>query len=358
MSEPRGLNLGKAKTAPQPIPTQTAVAPAPVQDMKVGGNFAAPAIARQPITIVEASEFGKSAAMGAATIAKKITGVARAGDIDEVGKCLNGLMVTAKKYDPSNLKKGGGFMGFFKIKVQELKNQFATVDNQIDALLGEADRHIGLFKGRIGDLESLYGENENRYQELGGVITEVESRIAWMEANPPVVDAANSFSAQHSADWNAVIAYAKKRVDDLQRGQALCQIQAPQIKQMQVNAGSLVMEFNRIKTDTIPALQMGFSLYILSMEQEKGADFATNVADLTNDTLKKNAAKLGVATVKVQTALARSTYDLSTLQTMQQETIKALDSVQRIRADMKTRLDQERPQLEALTQQLAQRLSQ
>lgn len=363
MSEPRGLNLGKAQTVSTPAPTQTAAqAPAPsgVQEMKVGGNFAAPALSPQykPITIAEADEFGKGARMGAASIAKKITGVARAGDIDEVGKNLNNLIVTAKKYDPSNLKKGGGILGFFKVKVQELKNQFATVDQQVDALITEAERNISLFQNRIGDLEALYTDNEARYKELGDVIVEVNRRIAWMEANVPPVDGSDVFSAQRASDWQTAIGYAKQRVDDLVRGQTLCQVQAPQIRQMQVNSGALVQQFRKVKTDMIPALQMGFTLYILNMEQEKGADFSTAVADLTNDTLKKNAEKLGVATVKVQTALARSSIDLSTLQVMQQETIKALDDVQRIRGEMKTRLDQERPQLEALTQQLAQRLSQ
>jgi uncharacterized protein YaaN involved in tellurite resistance len=347
MTEPRGLNLGQAKPV-QPAPyvsPLTVASSAPTQQLA-------------PITIQEAGEIGKSSAMAAAGIATKITSIARAGDIDEVGKCLNGLMITAKKYDPSNLKKGGGFLGFFKVKVQELKNQFATVDNQVDQLLAETNRHVGLFKGRIGDLEALYVENEAKYHELGRVIAEVEARIGWMEANRPAVEPNNNFSAQRYADWNTAIDYASKRVDDLRRGQDLCVLQGPQIKIMQTNSGSLVQKFDQISTDVIPALKTAFALYILNMEQEKGADFAKSVDDLSNQTHAANAAKLGVTTVKVQTALARSSIDLSTLQTMQAATLKSLDDVQRIRSEMKMRLDQERPQLEALTQQLTQRLAQ
>ncbi len=138
----------------------------------------------------------------------------------------------------------------------------------------------------------------------------------------------------------------------------LCQQQGPQIKLMQQNSGALVQKFGEIKSTTVPVLKNAFALYILNMEMEKGADFAKSIDDLTNDTLKANSAKLGMTTVKVNTALARSTIDLATLQQTQADTIKALDDVQKIRADMQTRLAAERPQLEALSQQLAQRLSQ
>jgi uncharacterized protein YaaN involved in tellurite resistance len=357
MPEPRGLALGKTPAAAPP--TTTAFAPAaasPPLDMKVAAPVSGQQLA--PFTVMEIGEFGKGPAMAAAGIADKITAIARAGDMDEVGKGLNSLLITAKKYDPSQFKKGGGVFGFFKVKVQELKNQFATVDSQVDQLMHETDSRIGLFKGRIGDLETLYNDNEARYHELGAKAEEAERRIAWMEDNRPAVDQADPFSAQRLNDWNATIDYAKKRVDDMRRGQALCQMQAPQIKMMQSNSAALVMKFGAIKTDTIPALKNAFALYILNLEMEKGADFAKAQDDLTNQTLAENARKLGVTTVKVQTALSRSSIDLATLQTISAESIKAIDDVQRIRAEMQTRLQSEAPQITALTQQLTQRLTQ
>ena len=366
MAEPRGLSLGKSPT-PNGVniaigaAALTSVAPDPVSpaapyDMKVAAPVAGQHLV--PFTPQEAGEMGKTAGLAVAGIADKITGIARAGDIDEVGKALGGLLIAAKKYDPSSFKKGGGLLGFFKVKVQELKNQFATVDSQVDQLLRETDNRIALFKGRIGDLQALYDENERRYHEVADIIADAEQRILWMEDNLPPVDASDSFSAQQLSDWKAAIDYAKKRVDDLRRVQILCQQQGPQIKLMAQNAGALVMKFGEIKTTTIPVLKNAFALYILNMEQEKGAAFATAIDDLTNETLTRNSKKLGQTTVAVQTSLARSTIDLKTLQETQADTIKALDDVQRIRAEMQTRLQQERPQLEALSQQLAQRLSQ
>jgi uncharacterized protein YaaN involved in tellurite resistance len=316
-----------------------------------------PATALQPISLNEAASYGADKIAGASTAADKITAIARCGDMDEVGQSFNALLVTAKKYDPSSLKKGGGFLGLFKAKIQELKNQFATVDQQVDRLVAETDGRVALFKGRIGDLEHLYDDNEARYHQLGAMADEFEVRIAWMEQNLPAVDPNDAFSVQHLADWKGAIDLAKKTVDDMRRGQALCQMTAPMIRQMQSNSGALVMKFGEIKSSTIPVLKQAFALYILNLEQEKGAAFATAVDDLTNETLKKNAEKLGQTTVAVQTSLARSSIDMATLQSVQASTIKAIEDAQRIRSEMQTRLQTEAPQIAALSQQLAQRLA-
>lgn len=344
-------------TTPQPIDFALK---APALAMPLVAPADVPALmptALAPISLTEATGYGASELAGASQAADKITAIARCGDMDEVGQSFNALLVTAKKYDPSNLKKGGGFLGLFKVKFQELKNQFATVDQQVDRLVAETDGRVALFKSRIGDLEHLYDDNEARYHALGAKADEFERRIAWMEQNRPAVDASDAFSVQHLADWNGAIDLAKKTVDDMRRGQALCQMTAPMIRQMESNSGALVMKFGEIKSSTIPVLKQAFALYILNLEQEKGAAFATAVDDLTNETLKKNAEKLGQTTVAVQTSLARSSIDMATLQSVQASTIKAIEDAQRIRTEMQTRLQTEAPQIAALSQQLAQRLA-
>lgn len=359
MSDPNSRLPGAIDFAPRPIAMTVPAAPSEFTTLVAQPYIPSPAtrLAGRAMTTAEIGELGKSQALAVAGIADKITHVARAGDIDEVGKALNGVLMVAKEYDPS-VFKGGGLFGLFKKKAQEIKNHFAHVDSQVDQLVHEADSRIALFQGRVGDLEHLYEDNEARYHELAKVIVEVEARIEWMRANPPAVDVTDSFSAQHLADWNAVADYATKRCDDLRRAQMLAQQQGPQIRLMAQNSGALVMKFSEIKTTTIPVLKNAFALYILNIEQEKGAKFAASIDDLTNATLLANAKKLGQTTVAVQTSLARSTIDLSTLQQTQADLLKSLGDVQRIRSEMQTRLAAERPQLEQLSQQLAQRLSQ
>lgn len=356
MSDPKGLSFGKPIGAPSPAPAAfaTPVTPAVGVQMRPAGVPTGQALA--PFTLAEVVDYGKPAAMAASAVSAKITGSARAGDIDEVGVALNKLLTGAQQYDPSKLGKGG-FMGFFKRKKRELDSHFNTVNQSVTALAGDVQKHIGHFQGRIGDLEALKAENEARYHELGAAMVKANERIAWMEANPPQVDASNPMSAQHRQNWQTVIDYAKKRVDDLRRAQVLCEMQQPQIEMMQTNAGMLVMKFGEVQTTTLPQLQMGFSLYIANMEAAKGADFSKQIDDTNNDLISRNAAQLGVTTVKVREQMARSSVDLVTLQKVKDELFKTMDETKRIQSELSTRLAAEAPLLEQQSQDLANRLA-
>lgn len=356
--QPQAIDFAPRKPAQTlDLPPVAGSANVPAVVPQTLGSAAFPPGVKPELKASEIATLGAQATKGAASITDKITKSARAGDMDEVGKCLNGLLVTAQKYDPSKLKSGGGFLGFFKVKFQELKNQFATVDQQVDALLIEAGKHIALYQTRITDLDGVYVENEAHYHELGEVIAKVTPRIAWMEQNVPALDPNDAFSAQHIADWNGAIAMAKKKVDDMRRQQELCKLSAPMIRMMQSDATGLVDKFGDIQSETIPALKQAFALYIINMEMEKGADFAKNVDDLTNQTLKANAEKLGIVTVKVQTELTRSTIDLATLQSMQASTLKAIEDTKRIHQEAQARIASELPQIEALSTQLSASLA-
>lgn len=307
-------------------------------------------------TLQEVVDYGKPQAASAAGVANKIASAARSGDIDEVGKALTALVVGAQQYDPSKLGKGG-FLGLFRRKKRELESHFKSVDQQVQTLAADVQKHIGHFQGRIGDLEALKKENETRHAELGDAMARANERIEWMKANPPQVDPNDPMSASSLQTWNDVIAYAEKRVDDLHRAQVLCEMQAPQIAMMQQNAGMLVMKFGEVQTTTLPQLQMGFALYIANLEAERGAKMSKDLDDMNNDLITRNSAKLGMATVAVRQQMARSSVDLSTLQTVKDNLFNTMDEVKRIQTDLAVRLQNERPALEQASQDLAARLS-
>lgn len=300
----------------------------------------------------EANGFGQSIGSSIGAITSKITDTTRMGDIDEVGKGLDELLLKAREYDPAVMKQNP-FMRFFTDRVAKLQNKFRTVDSAVDQLVVRVDSQIMLFRGRLGDLEAIRIENERRHEELGKLIPQIQDRIAWMEANVPALDPNNPLSAQEVGDWNNRIAYAIKRVDDLRRLQVLCELQGPQIMMMKTNANGLVSKFGELKATTIPAMKMAFSLYIMNLEAQRGAKMTKDIDDQFNETLKKNSAVLGTVTREVQATLARSTVDFSTLEQVQKDTIDTIKAVQQIRTDMKARLQAEAPKLEALSNQVA-----
>jgi uncharacterized protein YaaN involved in tellurite resistance len=310
-----------------------------------------------PFTLEEIADVGRGAMMNVAAIADKITSVASAGDIDEIGDSFASLLNSAREYDPKNFKGNKGFLGFFRKKVASVKNRYQTIDRQVDQLISETDNRIGLFKTRIGDLANLYEQNQKYHGELASIRHEMQERIAWMKENVPEVQESDSFSAQKRADWLASIDYAEKRADDLQRAMILSEQQAPQIRLMAMNSSGLVQKFSEIKSTTIPVLKNAFGLYILNIEQEKGAKFANEVDNLTNKTLIENSKKLGENTATIHKSLSRSTIDIGTLEETQKVLIASISSVEQIHNEMRQRLMSERPKLEQLSKDLTLRLS-
>lgn len=328
-------------------PVTAAMTPAPVR------------INSAPVRILSMEDignYGKKAQQQTAEVTNRIAQTSKTSDIDEVGKLLTNTILAAKGFDPNNLFKGGLF-GFFKAKAADVQMKFDTVDKTVERLVQQIDQRIALFRQRVNDLTQMGVENAKYHDALTVEIEELRERVLWMEANVPDIDPNDPMSAQTRQQWQSVAAYGMKRVNDLHSAQVLSQQQQAQIGMMSDNSAALVLKFEDVKVTTIPALKNTFSLYILNMEQKKGAEFANTVDSMTNETIRKNAALLGQNTVMVNTALTRSNISLDTLQVSQDALIQSLNDVERIRNEMKARIAAETPRLEQLSQDLTKRLA-
>lgn len=309
-----------------------------------------------PVTMEELGQIGGNAQTQLASVTSKITGVAKTSDMDEMGKLLTDTIMAAKGYDPSNLFKGGLF-GFFKAKSQQVRMKFDNVDQTVQRLVGEVDQRIGHFRQRVQDLEQLRVATGEHHASLTPQIEHVKKTADWMDQNLPQVDPNDPLSAQFVQDWLTVASFAHKRADDLRRAQILAEQQVAQIQQMKTNSSALAQKFGDVKVTTIPAMQQTFTLYVINLEQKKGAEFADQIDTLTNEAIIKNAELMGRNTTAIHTSLTRSNISMDALKANYESITKSLDEVKRIQSEMKTRLATEAPQLEKLSQDLTARLA-
>lgn len=350
---PKRLNLGEQVVSP-PVITPTVnnnlvQVPTPAQPSAM--------VVYQPLTMNEVSDFGTKAQVSLATVTDKITGIAKTSDMDEMGKLLGDVILAAKGYDPDNLFKGG-FLGFFKAKANQIRMKFDTVDGTVNRLLLQIKQRIELFRGRVADLQALRENTEKFHDSLTDEIVKITKRADWMDQNVPEVIDGDMMSAQNRQDWLTVITFARKRADDLRRAQVLAEQQVVQIKLMQDNSIALAQKFRDIEVTTVPSMKQTFTLYILNMEQKKGAEFADTIDGLNDDVLKRNAALLGTNTVAIQTSLARSNISMEALKANYDAIQQSMADTDRIRKDMKARLAAEAPQLEKLSDDLRASLAQ
>jgi len=312
----------------------------------------------KPFQMAELTSLGQDTINSISTTASKINAQAKGGDLDEVGKLLGNLLVVAKGYDPTSVSKKSLFnlFGLFKAKVQELKNQFSSVDSQITALSKEIENHIVHINSRIPQMETLEAENKQRHAQMGMVIESALERIEWMKNNPPLVTQSDSFSVQEKNNWDQVIQMAEKRVDDLGRVQMMAEQQIPRLQQMKVNAVNLVTKFNDSLKLVIPAWQQLSAEYIFSLEQKKAADLQDSISDAFNEAQIKSAELFKQNTVQISNSLSRSVIDTKTLQTTQNLLLSTIEEVKKIAETGKARLATDKVELDALSTQLNQLL--
>jgi len=360
VSNPQFTSTAPGITTPTTVMTVDAtvlpmVAPAPSLPVAVAPVSAnVPAL---PLSMEEIGNFGLRAQQQTADVTNRIAQTSKTSDMDEVGKILTNTIMAAKGYDPNNLFKGG-FLGFFKAKASEVQMKFDTVDKTVDRLVQQIEQRIVLFRQRIRDLEQMAIENKKYHDALTDEIATLRARVEWMDANVPDIDPNDPMSATKRQQWLSIAAYGLKRANDLHAAQVLAQQQQAQISMMADNSAALALKFQDVKVTTIPALKNTFSLYILNIEQKKGAEFANTVDAMTEDTIKKNAALLGQNTVAINTALTRSNISIEALQATHDAVIQSLNDVERIRNEMKARIATETPRLEQLSQDLSKRLAQ
>lgn len=329
----------------QVVPATPAFSPSSLA-APAGGNF----------SMAEIGSLGGVAMAKSTAVADKVTGMAKASDMDELGKGLLSLLDTARQYDPSTWNKG--ILGVFKRwGSKQIDAHVSSVNTNVDKLVGQVQGQIGLFERRITDIEGLEKENDAVYVELGQVVAKANERIAWAEANVPAVDPNDPTSGQKVANWNDAVAFAKKKVDDLERSRTLCLLQGPQLAQVKNNSFLLTEKFKDLKANTLPAMKRQFALYVVQMEQKKGAALANNIDDAYNAAITANADLTRQNTVAIGNAMARSSIDMATLQAVTASVVGSIDDMHKIRADMQARLKAEAPQIAVLTQQVSAALA-
>lgn len=319
-------------------------------------NYALPQVV---LTMDDTTKAGGNAQVAIASATQKIVSIAKTSDMDELGAMLGETLTLAKGYDPNSLNANkGGLFNLFKRKVESIRQRYETVDSSVTRMVQEMDRRVDLFSGRCQDLQQIGQQNRAYHDSLDKDIEYLEQGVAYMELNPPEVDPTDPFSAQKAQEWQTVIAWARKRADDLRRAQIVAQQQDAQINLMIQNSRALAQKFRDLKATTLPILQQTFTLYIINVEQAKGAEMATKIDDLTDAGLKKNAAELGQNTKNIHQALNRSNISVEAIEANHKAVLDSLDEIEKIRAETKERLAREAPLLEQKSRELAARLAQ
>lgn len=304
------------------------------------------------------AELGAKDGMGIATVSAKLMASVKGGDAGDFGKGLTQLALLAKGLDPSALKdKGlvGRLFGRARAAKANLVSKYDTVERQMDDLIGSLDAKARLHQQRIGDIEQMYVDNMTYHQALESAQDRARDLLVQAKADFEVakeVAPQDPFGAQKLADHSRLIDRLEKRVDDLERAQMLSKQMAPQLRQMQEQARSLVQKFGDVKAVTLPAWKNNFGQFLLALEQKEAVRVLSEVDAITEAALRQGADLLRENAAGVAEARQRSVVSIETLEHIQASLLGSIEDVQRIDEEGRARRAAEVPRIAAMEQQL------
>ncbi len=139
--------------------------------------------------------------------------------------------------------------------------------------------------------------------------------------------------AQAAKDLDSKCARFEKKLHDLELTRMISLQTAPQIRLVQNNDTMMAEKIQTTLVNTIPLWKSQMVLALGIAHSTEAAQAQSQVSDLTNELLRKNAEKLHMASVETAKESERGIVDMETLQKTNADLIQTLDDVMKIQRE-------------------------
>ena len=263
----------------------------------------------------------------------------RAQDLGEVGELLSGVVGELKGFDAEEEK---GFLGFFKKqanKVENLKNRYDKAEVNVEKIADALEKHQVRLLKDSAMMDKMYEQNLLYFKELSMYIQAGKQRLA-QTRNGKLHDLEEKAKmtglpedAQAAKDLDSKCARFEKKLHDLELTRMISLQTAPQIRLVQNNDTMMAEKIQTTLVNTIPLWKSQMVLALGIAHSTEAAQAQSQVSDLTNELLRKNAEKLHMASVETAKESERGIVDMETLQKTNADLIQTLDDVMKIQKE-------------------------
>lgn len=339
------LEFGDPKpSTPEPSPAAT---PAPADD---GAQSLSPADRKKVEAFVEKIDITDTAGVLSYGVGSQrkvsefseraLTGV-RNNDLGEIGNDISSLIVTLKDFDPDKQEKSGPLAIFHKAKnnLEALRTRYTAVEKNVREISDTLEGHQRTLLKDIATLDQLYALNEAYFKELTMYVVAGKEKLEQVrggelaQLQAKAAQTGLSEDAQAARDLAQKCDRFEKRIYDLELTRQVALQTAPQIRMVQNSDAVMAEKIQSTVVNTIPLWKNQMVIALGIEHATQAARAQREVADMTNELLKKNADKLKVATVDAAREAERGVVDIETLKHTNEQLISTLDEVKRVQAE-------------------------
>jgi len=284
-----------------------------------------------------------------------------------VGEQLTDLLSKVKAVDLTAFSEKPGFLASVPL-VGKLFNRlertlltYQTLARQVENISGKLEDAMVDLLRNISTLEQLFIRNRDYYQQINLHIIAGKLKIAQLQnTDLPLAQQQASGDArqmQTARDLAANIQRFERRLHDLMLSRTIAVQTAPQIRLMQSNSQSLAEKIQSSILSTIPVWKNQIALSLSLQTQRQAAKLQKDVADTTNDLLRRNAEMLQTGTIETAREVERSVVDIETLRDVQSRLLNTIEESVKIAADARQRRQEVEKELGTMETDLRTRLA-
>lgn len=285
-------------------------------------------------------QYGAGSQLKASAFATEILKQVQTKDLGETTDILVGLKEDVKSFEGiANKKSLFPFFDTLKKKIARLQTQYTKVEDNINAVEVQLERHYKIMMKDVAMFDKLFDENKNYFKELSLYIAAGDEKLHELntiELPRLKAEAENGNDPgkiQAFKDFEQQVVRFERKVHDLKLTRMVILQSSPQIRMVQNNSLMLMEKLQSSIVNTLPLWknQMVLTLGLARSQQALGAQQAVN--DATNQLLTKNSEMLKDSTIKIAKETERGIVDIETIRKVNSDIITTIDEIVRIQAE-------------------------
>lgn len=291
--------------------------------------------------------YGTQTMKGMSQFSDSLMQEVRAKDAGAIGGQLTDLLQKIKLVDVSAFNHKPGLLASVPFlrslfnRIERTMLEYQTLAQQVETITGKLNEAMVDLLRNVSVLELLFARNREVFQQVTLHIIAGKQKLEQIRQEElPALQAqaaSDPMSAQQVRDLLAGIQRFERRLHDLMLSRTIAIQTAPQIRLMQSNSQSLAEKIQSSILSTIPIWKSQIALAISLHTQRQAAKLQKDVADTTNEMLRRNAEMLQTGTLETAREVERSVVDIETLHDVQSRLLNTIEESVNIASEARQR---------------------
>jgi uncharacterized protein YaaN involved in tellurite resistance len=282
-------------------------------------------------------------------VSLQLVNMTKSKDAGPIGAALTSLVLRIKGFDVGDIEQGEKHLGLFSklfkkatLPIAIAVQRFEAVQNQVNGVVRDLDKHIGVLMRDMVGLERIYAENVKAYEsvkiyiEAGHLILREIDEIRLPALKAEVKDD-DPLSSERLGKMIRVRQRVERRTHDLVLTRTALFQGLPAVALIEDNDANLIERIQSTITNAVPLWHQRIALLLSTRHGQDATAAERDANDLTNQLLEQTAGQLRLSSKAIRTEVERGIFDAESLRRANDEIVGALTDAIRIYDEAVTR---------------------